>query len=99
MRQFGGSRTIGVRRVLGGLAEFGSVIVGILLFPLYLARARTSKMVQAVILVGFGSVILVMVLFPPLALLAALLLFVLGGTVGAMTVQKKQVDHIERTEE
>ncbi len=99
MRQFGGSRTLGVRRVLGGLAEFVSVIVGILLFPVLLARARTSTLVQAVILIGVGSVVLVMVLFPPLALLAALLLFVLGGTVGAMTVQQRQVDSVERKDD
>ncbi len=73
--------------------------MGILLFPVYLARARTSKLVQATVLAGFGGVLLVMVLFPPFALLAALLLFVLGGTVGAMTVQQKQVDAIERTDE
>ncbi|WP_439026028.1 hypothetical protein [Haloarchaeobius sp. DT45] len=90
---------MGVRRVLGGLAEFVSVIVGILLFPVLLARARTSTLVQAVILIGVGSVVLVMVLFPPLALLAALLLFVLGGTVGAMTVQQRQVDSVERKDD
>ncbi|WP_435360466.1 hypothetical protein [Haloarchaeobius sp. DFWS5] len=96
MRQYGGSRDSGKRRVRHELAEFARTTIGILLFPFYLARSTTPKLVQWLLLGGVVGVILVMVLFPPLALLAALLLFVLGGTVGAMTVQKQQVEHVRR---
>ncbi|WP_435335662.1 hypothetical protein [Haloarchaeobius sp. TZWWS8] len=96
MRQYGGSRDSGLRRVLGELAGFARTTIGILLFPFYLARSTTPKAVQLVVLGGVLTMAVVVVLFPPLALLSALLLFVLGGTVGAMSVQKHHVETVTR---